>query len=222
MPKKKQSVWWPSIKKVDVVCDYNHWMHPWAHRLTTLLESMGHTAYIESTPLSTGDICVLMGYDKILSKKELSAYKHTILVHASNLPEGRGWSPWVWQILSGDNNLTLSLIEAAPEVDTGKIYCTSYIYLRGNELIDEIRDKIGLSSMQLVLNWLVGPVPTGWDQKSGGESYYDKRTPENSELDPKRSLASQFDLLRVVDNEKWPAFFKHKGRTYTLRITHNE
>jgi methionyl-tRNA formyltransferase len=31
-------------------------------------------------------------------------------------------------------------------------------------------------------------------------------------------LAEQFDLLRVVDSERFPAFFEYRGRRYKLKI----
>jgi hypothetical protein len=35
---------------------------------------------------------------------------------------------------------------------------------------------------------------------------------------PNRSLAEQCDLLRMVDNDRFPAFFDYRGRGYVLRI----
>jgi methionyl-tRNA formyltransferase len=31
-------------------------------------------------------------------------------------------------------------------------------------------------------------------------------------------LGEAFDLLRVADPERYPAFFEHRGRTYRIRI----
>jgi methionyl-tRNA formyltransferase len=37
-------------------------------------------------------------------------------------------------------------------------------------------------------------------------------------LDPQKSLAEQFNILRVVDNDRYPAFFEWNGRRYNLKI----
>jgi methionyl-tRNA formyltransferase len=37
-------------------------------------------------------------------------------------------------------------------------------------------------------------------------------------LDQQRSLAEQFELLRVVDNVRYPAFFHWRGRRYELQV----
>ena len=47
---------------------------------------------------------------------------YTLVLHASDLPDGRGWSPHVWDVISGKSSLTLSLINAEDSVDTGHIW----------------------------------------------------------------------------------------------------
>ena len=54
--------------------------------------------------------------------------------------------------------------------------------------------------------------------QTGEASYYRRRRPVDSQLDPERTLAEQFDLLRVVDNDRYPAFFEWRGRRYGLLI----
>ena len=52
----------------------------------------------------------------------------------------------------------------------------------------------------------------------GKGSFYRKRTPEDSELDIDKTIREQFNLLRAVDNNRYPAFFKLNGQKYTLKI----
>jgi len=47
---------------------------------------------------------------------------------------------------------------------------------------------------------------------------YRRRRPADSRLDPDRTLAEQFELLRVVDNDRYPAFFEWRGRCYEVKI----
>lgn len=42
--------------------------------------------------------------------------------------------------------------------------------------------------------------------------------PADSQLDPERSLAEQFNLLRVVVNQRYSAFFDWHGRRYVLQV----
>ena len=50
-------------------------------------------------------------------------------------------------------------------------------------------------------------------------TYYRKRTPEDSRLDPDKSIAEQFDLLRVADEERYPAFMDYRGHRYKIVMT---
>ena len=55
--------------------------------------------------------------------------------------------------------------------------------------------------------------------QSGDPTYYPKRKPEDSRLDFYKPLSDQFNLLRVCDNERYPAFFEWKGSRYMIRIS---
>ena len=54
--------------------------------------------------------------------------------------------------------------------------------------------------------------------QKGESSFYKKRRPDNSELDITKSIKDQFNLLRICDNENYPAFFFHKNKKYILKI----
>ena len=59
---------------------------------------------------------------KYCKKKILKKFRNNLVVHASDLPNGKGWSPLTWQILNGKKKIHISLIEAEEKVDSGKIY----------------------------------------------------------------------------------------------------
>ena len=55
--------------------------------------------------------------------------------------------------------------------------------------------------------------------KQDGEStFYSKRTPSDSKLDPNKTIAEQFNLLRIVDNKSYPAYFDLNGTRYILKV----
>ena len=57
------------------------------------------------------------------------------------------------------------------------------------------------------------------EEQIGEETFYQKRTPQDSELDITKSLLQQFNLLRTIDNERYPAFFYKDGFKYLLKIS---
>ena len=48
--------------------------------------------------------------------------------------------------------------------------------------------------------------------------HYPQRTPEDSKLDVHKTLAEQFDLIRVADPDRYPAFLEFKNRKYICRL----
>lgn len=141
-------------------------------------------------------------------------YGAVLVVHASELPKGRGWSPLVWQILEGKNSIVVTLLEAADPVDSGKIWHQVRLHFEGHELCDEIHAALFQAELELMDHAVehlgdIKPRP-----QVGTPTYYRRRTPEDSRLDVERSIAEQFDLLRVADSERYPAFFDYRGHRY--------
>jgi hypothetical protein len=52
----------------------------------------------------------------------------------------------------------------------------------------------------------------------GRTRHYKRRWPADSQLDPESSLAEQFNLLRVVDNQRYPVIVHWRGRRFVLQV----
>jgi len=139
-------------------------------------------------------------------------------VHSSDLPHGKGWSPLTYQILEGKNEIVNTLFEAVDAVDAGNIYLQNIMRFDGYELLGELHDIQGKKINELVLEFVSKYPNIVARKQEGKESFYKKRGSRDSELDISKTIAEQFDLLRVVDNEKYPAFFKHRGKKYIIKI----
>ncbi|MEJ5170396.1 MAG: formyltransferase family protein, partial [Fimbriimonadales bacterium] len=109
--------------RIDVLCtDRSHPVWPHLERWTEE-HRRDHDAALFSDPseLRGGDCLFLISCTKILRKETLGKYRKALVCHASDLPKGRGWSPWVWDVLRGSNEICVTLLEAAREVDSGPI-----------------------------------------------------------------------------------------------------
>jgi methionyl-tRNA formyltransferase len=204
---------------VQILIDnLNSWMIPYVQKMQLNLNSLGHQSILihDHEQVVSGDILFLISCEKIFTKFNLN--KYNLVIHESDLPMGRGWSPMTWQILEGKNEVTVTLFEAELSVDSGRIYKQSVIKFFGNELIDEIRNSQAQVSMNLILDFISEYPPIFSKPQSGLPSYYRKRTAEDSELDITKSIEDQFNLLRVVDNERYPAYFFIKGSKYKISI----
>ncbi|MBC3410850.1 UDP-glucuronic acid dehydrogenase [Pseudomonas sp. SWRI51] len=172
----------------------------------------------KKSELGEGDILFLISCAEIISQSDLQSFNKALVLHASDLPQGRGWSPHIWELVGGARHITLSLLEAAQQVDSGAIWAKKVIPVPADALFDEINDLLFAAEAELmdfaVENFASGVAkPQSEDLHAG---YYRKRTPEDSEIDPHSSLAEQFDLIRVCDPQRFPAFFRLHGKTYKL------
>lgn len=167
--------------------------------------------------VADGDILFLISCSEIVKKDVRDRFKHTLVVHAADLPKGRGWSPHIWTVLEGGNEITVSLIEAEDKVDTGRIWAQEKICLEGHELYNEINDLLFVATIRL-MNKAVSGGLTPRAQTDEEATYWPKRTPEMSEIAPDSTIEQVFNLLRVSDPVRYPAFFRLKGHKYKIKI----
>jgi methionyl-tRNA formyltransferase len=208
--------------KIFILCSDPH--HPVVDSLYDWIKDAsrrGHLATLvfDKDKLQSGDILFLVSCSQIIGDDERKKYKATLVLHASDLPKGRGWSPHIWSILNGATQITVSLLEASEPIDSGAIWLKTQFSLEGHELLNEINAKLFAAELTLMTQAVehfnsIKPI-----QQSGDvELYMPKRSPADSKLDPEKSIAEQFDLLRIVDSHRYPAFFNYRGKRYLLKI----
>ncbi len=169
-----------------------------------------------------GDVAVFLSCEQLIRKSTMEKNKHNLVVHAGDLPKGKGWSPITWQVLEGKNSIPICIFEAVEKVDAGPIYFKDHISLEGHELLDEIRKKLVEKTFELVCRFLEAYPNVNGKAQEGKSTYYRKRTPADSVIDINKKLNEQFNLLRIVDNEKYPAYFEHMEKKYILKIYKKE
>ncbi|MES2510097.1 MAG: UDP-glucuronic acid dehydrogenase [Pseudomonadota bacterium] len=208
--------------KISILCsDSAHPIYPylveWAR-----CQGGGHQVDIAArkAELAGGDILFLISCHELIREDIRSLYKATLVIHASDLPLGRGWSPHIWQVLEKKQLIKVTLLEAADALDSGAIWAQDEFRLEGHETFDEINTALFAAELRLMDFAVKGfetvkPRP----QDSRQSTSYPKRAPEDSRIDPLQSIAGQFDLLRVADPVRFPAFFELHGHRYLIQIS---
>lgn len=170
--------------------------------------------------LPGGDILFLVSCGEIVNAQDRSAYSATVVLHASAPPRGRGWSPHIWDVVHGAEEVTVSLLEAEDKIDSGRIWKQMRFPVPKHALWDEINARlfeVEIALIDFAVTHFAAIEPQA--QSSDTEaSYYRKRTPQDSQIDAERSIASQFDLIRVCDPHRFPAFFELHGCRYKLIV----
>ena len=210
--------------KVQILVDNpNSWMVDYAKQLVDILRKENDikvNLIYQHEEVIEGDVLCLLGCEKIFKKLYLN--KYNLVVHESYLPKGKGWSPLTWQILEGSSKIPITLFEAAEKIDSGVIYNQDFIELNGDELLPEIKHRQGIKTIGLIVDFIENIDKVIGREQIGEETFYPKRKSEDSELDIDKSIKEQFNLLRVCDNERYPAFFTLKGKKYIIKTYKDE
>jgi len=165
-----------------------------------------------------GDILFLVSCHELIKALLRDKYRHTLVIHASDLPRGKGMSPHVWQILEGKTELTVTLLEAADKIDAGDIWHQERIHIPATALYDEIHRRLFDAELRL-MSWALDNHSTVVPRVQNGEStFYRKRTPEDSRIELDTPLGMAFNQLRIADPQRYPAFFEVEGVRFRIVI----
>lgn len=159
-----------------------------------------------------------LSFTKKLSNKFLNSNKLTIIAHPSKLPKDKGFAPLANQILRGNNFFYITMIKASEKIDSGEVLMQKKFLLNGTELSNDLRKIQALKIFQMIDRFLIYYPKFKLKIQKGKSSYNKRRLPKDSRLDINNSIKRQFNLLRVVDNENYPAFFDYKKNRYYLKI----
>ena len=207
---------------IAILTTLAQWFVPYAKKLNN--EIKNSRLFFNHKDLDNSfDIVFILSYHNIISKEFLSKNKHNIVIHASALPKGKGWAPLFWQVLEGVKEIPFTMFEASEGVDNGDIYMQKVLQLTGYELNEELREKQAKHTMNMCIEFV-----NNYEKykkatpQNGVESFYPKRDANDSKLDIDKTIKEQFNLLRIVNNDEYPAFFEIDGNRYILKIELNE
>lgn len=207
--------------KMDILCsDKNHPVYPVLLKWKEAHERSRNVNVFQSVAeCKGGDLLFLISCNELVKSFVRSLYKKVLVIHASDLPAGRGWSPLVWQVLEGKTEIVVTLFEAVDKVDDGPVWTKTSIFLEGHELVDEINKKLFSAECELMtyaVEHFDDVVPK--EQAKEGITFYRKRTQEDSRIDPDKTFREQFNLLRIADPDRYPAFMDLCGHRYKITI----
>ena len=168
------------------------------------------------------DICIVLSYYKIIPSKFLKHSKFNIVVHESNLPSGKGFSPLFWQILKGGEKITFTLFEASQKMDAGDYYIKKKFIFKKNLFYNDIKIR-QLNCALIMVSSFLNKYKSHKEIKSfkqkGKSTYFRKRDVKDSMLNINKSLISQINLIRICDNKNFPAHFKYKNKKFVVNIS---
>lgn len=172
--------------------------------------------------LSANDtIAFCLGYYKIIKPEYYSKPKMgSFVLHATDLPKGRGWAPVNWTLIQGDNAVHLTSFQINEGCDTGPYYMKSSVSIDITDTIISAYSKIEvemIKHIKSILEDLINKNDIELHEQTGEATWNPRRTSENAELDISKPLLENWVLMRACHNEDYPAFFKLNGKKIYLR-----
>jgi methionyl-tRNA formyltransferase len=208
--------------KISILCSsqkhpVNIWLDNWIEQYGNIHEI---SLFRKKEELIGGDILFLISCNEIINRSDRNMYLKTLVIHASDLPLGRGWSPHVWSILQGENEIVVTLLEAEDKVDSGDIWKKNRLAISPDALHHEINELLFCEEINLMTFAIenfnkITPVP---QDPEISPTFFPLRTPKESEINPAQSIEEQFNLIRISDPERYPAFFKLHGHVYKIKL----
>ena len=208
---------------ISIISDSDSWINNYKSDFINKISLLTEIPVIwihEIDAIKKGEICFLLGCSQIMPTKIMNLNKINLVVHESDPPKGKGWSPMSWQILEGKNSIPVTLMEVSGNIDSGQVFLKDVINFNGDELIDDIRNAQANCTIELCLKFIkkYPSILTEGKKQKGKSTFYKRRSSKDSELEFDQSIKFNFNKLRIVDNEKYPAFFKFNGNKYQIKI----
>jgi len=208
--------------KILILISEDNWLNKKIDNFLNLLKNkkITSTKIYDYKKIKKSDILFVLGYHKIIPENYLKVCKVNVLVHESNLPKGKGWSPIAWEILNNKNTIYFTLLKVNKVPDSGPIYLQKKIKLLGNETYNEIRQIQYNETKKLCLRFISNyPKILKHSYKQKGKStFYKKRTYIDGKISTKKNISQIINLLRVSDYTRYPVFFEYKKRKFKIKI----
>lgn len=151
------------------------------------------------------DICVIVAYGKIISKKYLDVPKYGFInIHPSLLPKHRGPSPIQTAILNGEKETGITIMIADEEVDHGKIVAGLKYQISSSKNYKEVESdlaqlgaKLLVETLPKYMNGEIQPI----EQDHSQATYTKLLTREDGRIDWNKSPQEIFNQILALNPE---------------------
>lgn len=93
---------------IAIISDEKSWINSYLRNFKLDLFRSGHRIIHvhNAEELIPAEMCFYLSFSRVVSTEVLKKFKNNLVVHESDLPRGKGWSPLTWQILEGKDEIT--------------------------------------------------------------------------------------------------------------------
>ena len=170
---------------------------------------------IEKIRSSRPNLMVVAGYSQILCRDVREIASHgAINLHAGRLPHYRGGSPLNWQIINGEKEAGLSVIQLDDGIDTGDILAQGIVEIGPDDTIGDLHERAVAVFPRLVLE-VIAALESGnlvpVQQCASQSAYWHQRNDEDGRVDWARRTATEVHNLVRGLTRPYPGAFTYWG-----------
>jgi methionyl-tRNA formyltransferase len=169
----------------------------------------------------SGSAMLSIGFPYLIDAKFIDLFDTAINVHPTLLPKYRGPTSGAYILLNNECETGSTVHHMTLQMDRGDILCQSRVKLSPFDTIRSMQRKVYAEEPNLLISALEALESDfkPWPQNESNSSEYpNKRTPEDSELDPNKKLVDLIDHIRACDVDEYPAFFIYHGQKVCIKL----
>jgi methionyl-tRNA formyltransferase len=148
------------------------------------------------------DVLFIMGWRRKIPLSVLEGVPHGALnLHASMLPDLRGFAPYAWSILLGRETFGMTLFRIVDEIDAGPILVQRRLEVGPRPKVGPVLETIAAEAPGLFLAYLAeaqGTIPEGMIQDHSKATFGHKRVPADGVIDWSMDAESIDRVVRSV------------------------
>lgn len=169
-----------------------------------------------------GRLCLSAGFNYLFPSSFLESAAACLNVHGSLLPKYKGARTLAWAIEQGERESGVTVHLVDPGMDTGPILLQRSFPLSPFETTKSLARKTGAFEPEVVVEALDiferKGVAACRAQAPIDDIDWPNRSPDHSEVDPKRPLLDLFNKIRAADPVDYPAHFYVEGQKVCIRL----
>lgn len=165
---------------------------------------------IQAQQETKAQLSLLAGVHRIIPSRAIQSFPLDMYaIHASRLPELKGWSPLNWAILLGLKSTAVSLFKVSSGIDDGPILCQAPIELSEDIYIGDLLSLLN-EKTKVLLETLFESIKTKKfhliPQNGDHSSFVLKRREEDSQLNWDYHISDIYKIIRASSRPYSGAF----------------
>lgn len=167
------------------------------------------------------DVLFSINYLFLIDQEMIDKPKIAALnIHGSLLPKYRGRTPHVWSIINGEKKTGITVHHIDIGCDTGDIIYQESIAITdkntGGDLLNTYKKRYPTIVLNLLQNLKSGDLPKAIKQDETKSTYFEKRTPEDGQIDWNLSANQIVNWVRALSHPYPGAFTYYNNKKIVI------